>query len=76
MTPKMIRSQLAGLVKLEMGRVRRRTSRKARSIMLVVRVFRQWAEGKAENVNNSSRSRSTLATARGRSGRHFAAQAR
>jgi hypothetical protein len=37
MTPKTMRSQLAGLVKLDMGGVRRRTSRKARSIMLVVR---------------------------------------
>jgi hypothetical protein len=31
-----IRSQLAGLVKLDIGRVRRRTSRKARSMTLVV----------------------------------------
>jgi hypothetical protein len=42
-----MRSQLAGLVKLDMGRVRRRTSRKARSMIFVVRIFRQWAEGKA-----------------------------
>jgi hypothetical protein len=34
-------SQLAGFEKLDMGRVRRRTSRKARSITLVVRTFFQ-----------------------------------
>ena len=39
MTPKTIRSQLSGLVKLEIGRVRRRTSRKARSMTLVVRTL-------------------------------------
>ena len=32
-----MRSQLASLVKADMGRVRRRTSRKQRSIALVVR---------------------------------------
>jgi len=47
MTPNTMRSQLAGLVKLDMGRVQRRTSRKARSMMLVVRILRQWAGGKA-----------------------------
>lgn len=34
MTPKTMRSQLSLLAKLDMGRVRRRTSRKARSIKL------------------------------------------
>src|SRR5207244_11384352 len=76
MTPKMMRSQLAELVKLEIGRVRRRTSRKQRSITLVVRTLRQWACGTAKKLSSSSKSRSTLATARGRAGRHFWAQAR
>ncbi len=34
-----MRSQLGTLEKLDMGRVRRRTSRKARSITLVVRTL-------------------------------------
>jgi len=76
MTPKMIRSQLAGLVKLEMGRVRRRTSRKHRSMTLVVRTLRQCAGGTAKKLSSSSKSRSRLATARGRCSRHFSAQAR
>jgi len=76
MTPKMIRSQLAGLVKLDMGRVRRRTSPKHRSMTLVVRTLRQCAWGTVKKLSSSSQSRSRQATARGRSGRHFSAQAR
>ena len=64
MTPKMIRSQLAGLVKLDRGRVRRRTSRKHRSLMLVVRTLRPCAWGTAKKLSSSSKSRSRLATAR------------
>src|SRR6184192_1474501 len=64
MTPKMMRSQLAELVKLEIGRVRRRTSRKQRSITLVVRTLRQWACGTAKKLSSSSKSRSRLARAR------------
>ncbi len=46
--PNMIRSELASLVKqLFMGRVRRRTSRKARSGMLVVRMDFQRSGGKS-----------------------------
>ncbi len=54
MTPKMIRSQLAGLVKLDMGRVRRRTSRKQRSMTLVVRTLRQCAGGTVKKLSSSS----------------------
>lgn len=39
MTPQVMRSQLSVLEKLDMGRVRLRTSRKARSMTLVVRAF-------------------------------------
>jgi len=60
-----MRSQLAGLVKLDIGRVRRRTSRKQRSITLVVRTFFQCAAGTLKKFSNSSRSRSTQATALG-----------
>jgi hypothetical protein len=42
---KTIRSQLAVLVKQVMGRVRRRISRKTRSIALVVRTRRQSRSG-------------------------------
>ncbi len=59
-------SQLAGLVKLDMGRVRRRTSRKARSMTFVVRTLSQCRSETRKKLNNSSRSRSTVATARGR----------
>ena len=45
MTPKTMRSQLPGLAKLDIGRVRRRTFRKDRSITLVVRTFFQWCSG-------------------------------
>jgi hypothetical protein len=79
MTPKMMRSQLAGLVKLDMGRVRRRTSRKHRSIIPLsgmVRSLRQCAWGTAKKLSSSSRSRSRLATARGQGCRHFSAQRR
>jgi hypothetical protein len=43
----MMRSQLAVLVKQLIGRVRRRTSRKQRSMALVVRVFFQSSAGHA-----------------------------
>ena len=47
--PYMMRSELASLVKkLFMGRVRRRTSRKARSRMLVVLMDFQRAGSKAK----------------------------
>src|SRR3954469_19107715 len=58
----MMRSQLSRLEKLDMGRVRRRTSRKARSMTLVVRTLIQWACGTAKKFNSASRSRSTQAT--------------
>src|SRR5260370_27829793 len=61
-----MRSQLSGLEKLDIGRVRRRTSRKARSITLVVRTLIQWAGGTAKKFSSASRSRSTQATALGR----------
>src|SRR5216684_3894931 len=66
MTPKTMRSQLSGLEKLDMGRVRRRTSRKARSMTLVVRTLIQWACGTAKKFRSASRSRSTQVTALGR----------
>src|SRR6266446_6757352 len=62
----MMRSQLSGLEKLDIGRVRRRTSRKARSMTLVVRTLIQWAGGTAKKFSRASRSRSTQATALGR----------
>src|SRR5712692_8050932 len=62
----MMRSQLSVLEKLDMGRVRRRTSRKARSMTLVVRTLRQWVSGTSKKLSRFSRSRSTQATARGR----------
>jgi hypothetical protein len=58
-----------GLVKLLGGRFLRRTSRKARSMTLVVRTFFPSAAGTAKKFNNSSRSRSTQATAYGRRSR-------
>src|SRR5713101_855575 len=60
-----MRSQLSGLEKLDIGRVRRRTSRKARSITLVVRTLIQCAGGTAKKCSRASRSRSTPATALG-----------
>src|SRR5258707_14951059 len=61
-----MRSQLSRLEKLDMGRVRRRTSRKARSMTLVVRTLIQWSCGTAKKFSRVSRSRSTQATALGR----------
>src|SRR6266852_2549426 len=61
-----MRSQLCTLEKLDIGRVRRRTSRKARSITLVVRTLIQCAGGTAKKFSRASRSRSTPATALGR----------
>jgi hypothetical protein len=49
MTPNTMRSQLADLLKLDTGRVPRRTSREARSITLVVLGFFQQ-----EKKRNSS----------------------
>ena len=51
----MIRSPLAGLVKLDRGRVRRRTSRKQRSMTLVVRTLRQCAWGTVKKLSSSRR---------------------
>src|SRR5258707_11069535 len=61
-----MRSQLSTLEKLDMGRVRRRTSRKARSMTLVVRTLIQCSCGTAKKFSSASRSRSTQATALGR----------
>src|SRR3970040_1039540 len=66
----MILSQLASLLKQDMGRVRRRTSRKQRSIALVVRTFLWCAVGQARKARSASRSRSRQATALGASVRH------
>ena len=54
----MIRSTLAGFWKQLIGLVLRRTSRKARSIALVVRGLRQWALGQLRKFRSSSRSAS------------------
>ena len=64
-----MRSQLAVLVKQLIERVRRRTSRKQRSIAFVVRVFLQ-SSGQASNVSNCSRSRSRHVTPLGAWGCH------
>src|SRR5471030_1760236 len=48
--------------KQTMGRVRRRTSTKQRSIMLVVRSLRHSCSGKLKKLNNSGRSRSNCRT--------------
>jgi hypothetical protein len=58
MTPNMVQSQFAGFVKLDMGRVRRRTSRKTRLMMSAVRTSFQWLPQSAQELNNSSKSRS------------------
>ena len=63
----MIRSQLASLVKQDIGLVLRRTSTKHRSMQLVVRTFFRWASGQAKCASSPSRSRSMLATAFGAS---------
>jgi hypothetical protein len=60
-----MRSQLALLVKQPIGRVRRRTSRKQRSMTLVVRSITRCTVGKARNASSSSRSSRTHATALG-----------
>jgi hypothetical protein len=51
-----MRSTLSTLTKQTMGRVRRRTSTKQRSITLVVRSLRHRCPGKAKNASNSGRS--------------------
>src|ERR1700720_4427363 len=59
-----MRSQLSGLEKLDMGRVRRRTSRKARSMTLVVRTF--FRRRDVKKVQQIFQIALTHATARGR----------
>src|SRR5919198_5261953 len=61
----MIRSTLCTLTKQTMGRVRRRTSAKQRSITLVVRSFRHRWRGKLKNDSSSGKSRSSCRTMRG-----------
>ena len=51
----MIRSTLSTFTKHTMGRVRRRTSTKQRSITLVVRSLRHRCRGKAKNDSNSGK---------------------
>jgi len=48
MTPNTMRSQLSGLLKLDTGRVPRRTFREARSITFVVAAFFQWSPAREE----------------------------
>jgi hypothetical protein len=69
----MARRQLAGLLKQLIGLVRRRTSRKERSIAFVVRTVRQSASGQPRKANNASRSRSRHSTALGITSRHWQA---
>src|SRR5581483_8887906 len=58
----MIRSTLLTFTKQTMGRVRRRTSTKQRSMTLVVRSFLQRCRGKLKNDSSSGRSRSSCRT--------------
>jgi len=51
-----MRSTLSTFTKHTIGRVRRRTSTKQRSITLVVRSFFHRCRGKAKNANNSGKS--------------------
>src|ERR1700738_1205320 len=53
----MMRSTLSTFTKHTMGRVRRRTSTKQRSITLVVRSFRQRCRGKGKKDSSSGKSR-------------------
>jgi hypothetical protein len=53
----MIRSMLSTFTKQTMGRVRRRTSTKQRSMTLVVRSFGHKCRGKAKNDSSSGKSR-------------------
>ena len=57
-----MRSTLSTFTKHTMGRVRRRTSTKQRSITLVVRSFRHRCRGKAKNDSSSGKSRSNRRT--------------
>jgi len=61
----MIRSMLAGLLKQDMGLVRRRTSRKARSMGLVVQILARCGSGRSKQASNASMSRVRQATALG-----------
>src|SRR5216683_6332999 len=58
----MIRSTLSTFTKHTMGRVRRRTSTKQRSITLVVRSFRHRCRGKVKKDSSSGKSRSRRRT--------------
>ena len=57
-----MRSTLSTFTKHTMGRVRRRTSTKQRSITLVVHSFRHRCRGKAKNDSSSGKSRSRRRT--------------
>ena len=57
-----MRSTLLTFTKHTMGRVRRRTSTKQRSMRLVVRSFLRRCRGKLKNDSNSGRSRSSCRT--------------
>ena len=57
-----MRSTLFTFTKQTMGRVRRRTSTKQRSMILVVRSFRHRWRGKLKNDSNSGKSRSSCRT--------------
>ncbi len=65
----MILSQLALLLKQLMGLVRLLTSRKQRSMALVVRTIRRCWGGQDRKLSSGSRSRSRQATALGASPR-------
>src|SRR5271166_3182846 len=58
----MMRSTLFTFTKHTIGRVRRRTSTKQRSMMLVVRSFLQRCRGKLKNDSRSGKSRSSCRT--------------
>ena len=51
----MLRSRLASLLKQVIGRVRRRTSRKALSMALVVRMALRWPSGQAGKASRAFR---------------------
>src|SRR5260370_39401992 len=61
----MMRSTLSTLVNTTIGRVRRRTSTKQRSITLVVRSFRHRYLGKLKKGSKSGKSRSSCRTTLG-----------
>src|SRR5580704_13414738 len=61
----MIRSTLSTSVNTTMGRVRRRTSTKQRSIAFVVRSFRHRCTGSTKKCSSSGRSRSSCLTRTG-----------